>query len=239
MTNETDVEASSGGFSDLWGSNDRIELIATIILAIATVLTAWSGFQSVKWSGDQANNYSQAGAFRTESTRHDTLGGQLTQIDVAMYIDWVAAVFDEVDSGKIVLTDSSTYEPTRGTESGFLYLRFRDEFKPAVQAWLATDPLNNIDAPPSPFAMSEYVVAERLEADQLRVAADKSALAARESNQNGDNYVLTMVLFASVMFFAGVSSKIYKPRNRMIIVGIGMIMLVTGIVIDLSLPILV
>lgn len=239
MTNGNQSEATADGFSNLWGSKDRIELIATIILAIATVLTAWSAFQAGKWSGDQSINFSQAGAFRTESTRHDTLGGQLTQIDVAMYIDWVSAVFEEVDSGKIVLTDPTAYEPTRGTVSGFLYLRFRDEFKPAVQAWMATDPLNNPDAPPTPFAMDEYVVAENVEAELLRVAADESALAARESNQNGDNYVLTMVLFASVLFFAGVSSKIYKPRNRLIVVGIGLIMLITGIVIDFSLPILI
>ncbi|MEZ5175993.1 MAG: hypothetical protein R2823_07295 [Acidimicrobiia bacterium] len=231
------IETDRG--SNLWGSNDRIELIATVILAVATILTAWSAFQAGKWSGQQSINFSEAGAARTESTRHDTAGGQLSQIDVAMYIDWVAAVFDEMEAGTLVLDDASEYVPQRGTLSGFLYFRFRDEFKPAVQAWLATDPLNNTDSPSSPFVMDEYVVAERVEAQRLVGVADAKAAAARQSNQNGDNYVLTMVLFASVLFFAGVSSKIYKPRNRMIVVGIGATMLVVGVIVLLSLPILV
>ena len=65
--------------STLWASNDRVELVATIVLAVATILTAWSGFQSGKWGGEQAVNFSEAGAARTESTRTDTLAGQLTQ----------------------------------------------------------------------------------------------------------------------------------------------------------------
>lgn len=39
----------------------RVEFIATIILAVAAVLTAWTALQSAKWSGDQATKFSQAG----------------------------------------------------------------------------------------------------------------------------------------------------------------------------------
>lgn len=228
----------------MFGASDRIELVATIVLAIATILTAWSAFQAGKWSGKQSINFSEAGAARTESTRFDTEGGQLAQIDIAMYIDWVAAIFDDVASGAITLESGDTYEPTPGTPSGFLYLRFRDEFRPAVDAWLATDPVNNPDAPPSPFAMTNpdgtpiYTVAQRLEADRLSAVADEKSVLAREANQNGDNYVLTMVLFASVLFFAGVSSKLVKTRNRAIALGFGVLLLVSGIGIILSLPIL-
>ena len=34
----------------------RFELIATIILAVATLTTAWSGYQSVRWNGVQAQD---------------------------------------------------------------------------------------------------------------------------------------------------------------------------------------
>ncbi|MCB1247747.1 MAG: hypothetical protein KDB69_10805 [Acidimicrobiia bacterium] len=232
---DTDTAERTGFF----GSSDRIELVATIVLAIATILTAWSAFQSTKWSGTQANNYSAAGAARTESTRFDTRAGQLTQIDVAMYTDWVAAYFEESADGTIPAVTDGTYQPTPGTTSGFLYTRFRPEFRPAVEAWLATDPVGNPDAPPTPFAMEEYVVADRLEAERLQTEADERAQAARDANQTSDNYVLTMVLFASVLFFAGVSSKLYLPRNRIIALGFGLVLLVVGSAISLSLPILV
>ncbi|MCL1598233.1 MAG: hypothetical protein M3094_03545 [Actinomycetia bacterium] len=224
--------------SGMFGASDRIELIATIALAIATVLTAWSAFQAGKWGGTQAINFSEAGAARTESTRADTRGGQLVQIDVAMYIDWVTAYSQEIKDGDVVLVSGAGYTPTDGTVSGFLYKRFRDEFRPAVDAWLTTEPMRNDDAPKTPFQMEEYVVAEQVKALELASLADEKAAAARTANQNGDNYVLTMVLFASVLFFAGVSSKLIKKRNRLFVMVFGVIILVSGIVILATLPIL-
>ncbi len=107
-----------------------------------------------------------------------------------------------------------------------------------MHAWLATDPLTERAAPKTPFVMPEYVVAQRVEADRLALVADDRATAARTANQNGDNYVLTMVLFASVLFFAGVSSKMNRPRNRTFILGFGIVTLTTGLVILATLPIL-
>jgi hypothetical protein len=50
----------------------RVELIAAIMLSIATIVTAWSAYQATRWSGDQAENYTQASATRTESVRAST-----------------------------------------------------------------------------------------------------------------------------------------------------------------------
>lgn len=188
--------------------------------------------------GEQSVNFSEAGAARTESTRSDTLGGQLIQIDVAIYIDWITALREELNTGAITGDSLNPYTPTDGTVSGFLYNRFREEFLPAVDAWLATEPIINEAAPKTPFIMDEYVVAQRVEADRLAHVADDKAAQARTANQNGDNYVLTMVLFASVLFFAGVSSKMNRPRNRMLILGFGVTTLTVGLAILVSLPIL-
>jgi len=235
---ERDESAVQQDPKGLFKSNDRLELIATVALAIATILTAWSAFEAGKWGGTQAINFSEAGAARTESTRADTTGGQLVQIDVAMYIDWVTAFSNETKSGEIVYIPGTPFVPTTGTVSGFLYERFRDEFLPAFDAWIATNPIENDDAPKTPFTMSEYVVVKRVEALELSALADEKATAAREANQNGDNYVLTMVLFASVLFFGGVSTKLVKRRNQIFIVSFGVVILVSGIAILFSLPIL-
>ena len=225
--------------SHRWVASGRVELVATIVLAVATILTAWSGFESGKWGGEQAVNFSEAGAARTESTRADTLAGQLTQIDVAMYIDWVTAISDDLADGAITAAELSPFTPVKGTVSGFLYNRFREEGLPAVDAWLETEPIDDPNAPKTPFTMDEYVVAKGLEADALSALADEKAATARVANQNGDNYVLTMVLFASVLFFAGVSSKMNRARNQVIILGFGVFVLIVGLVILASLPILV
>ena len=40
-----------------------------MLLALATVATAWAGFQSRQWTGEQAQSYSRGNAARVESTR--------------------------------------------------------------------------------------------------------------------------------------------------------------------------
>ena len=218
--------------------NSKIESIASIVLAIAVVLTAWAAFQAGKWGGEQSIQFSVAGASRTESTRADTRGGQLAQIDVSMYTDFVAAYLDDIDTGAIQPYDGTTFTPTAGTLSAFLYNRFRDEFRPAMDAWLATDPAGNPDAPTTPFVMDEYNVAEFAEAERLVQLADQAAVDARAANQNGDNYVLTAVLFATVLFFSGIASKLENRWNRHFVNLVGIIGVVAGTIILIRLPVL-
>ena len=126
-----------------FGASDRIELIATIVMAAAAILTAWAAFQSAKWSGIQAIEFSKASAARIESTRFDTAAGQLTAIDVSVYLSWLEAVSDERQRDIPVVDDDGFYQPDEGLLSKFYYDRMRAEFRPALDAWLATNPLNN------------------------------------------------------------------------------------------------
>lgn len=119
-------------------------------MAFAAVGTAWAGFQSAKWSGVQANSYAQAAATRTESNRTSTEAGQERIVDVISFTTWLNALNQEI------IADPSTrpsdgYEPQEDTISGFLFDRFRDEFRPAVNAWLDTRPLVDPGAPATPF----------------------------------------------------------------------------------------
>lgn len=106
----------------------------------------------------------------------------------------------------------------------FYSQRFRDEFKPAVKAWVATAPLKNDDAPPTPFVLPEYELAKNAEADALVADAEASTADAREANQRSDNYVLAVVLFAAALFFAGISTKLSVPRNRTGVLALGYVL---------------
>ncbi len=201
----------------------RLELIATAVLALATVLTAWSAFESTKWSGVQADNYSTAGAERTESVRESNRANTLTAIDVNTFVAWASAVAGERDG---TTPSAQPYAPQAGTLSGFLFERFRDEFRPAVVAWLATDPLTNPDAPPTPFDMKEYRLSSAERADALERSAEAHRETARRANQTGDNYVLMTVLFASVLLFAGVSTELDGPRARRFMLGLALVVII-------------
>lgn len=84
------MAAGGSGSRVGWLRSERLELAATIVLSFAVVLTAWSAFEAGKWSGVQAIKFSEAGAARIESARLDTLAGQLTQLDIAVFSDWSA-----------------------------------------------------------------------------------------------------------------------------------------------------
>lgn len=199
----------------VFGASDRIELIATIVMAAAAILTAWAAFQSAKWSGVQAVEFSQANAARIESTRLDTRAGLMTSVDVDVFLAWLEAVKAELDQGLEVMTDEG-YVPLEGTLSAFFFERMRDEFRPALEVWLESDPLVDPDAPDTPFATDEYVLADAVAADvKLDEAGEHTALAL-EANQNSDDHVLVAVALALAIFFGGVSSKLAARRNRWI-----------------------
>ena len=213
----------------------RFELTEAILLSLAAVLGAWTGFQATKWSGVQANEYSLASASRIEATRAAELGDQQRIADLVTFTEWLAAGEREG-----ILEQSArsgdAYVPDPELLSGFLYERFRPEFAVAVDAWVATEPRTNPDAPPTPFAMAEYELAAEQEAIGLEQEADAHAADARQANQRSDNYVLMTIMFATVLFFAGISSKMDTARARIFLLGMGITVLVVAAAVVLSFP---
>lgn len=220
----------------LFGASDRVELLATILMAMAAIFTAWAAFQSAKWSGEQAINFSRAGAARTESTRFDTRAGQQTGIDVATFIAWLDAYNADLEAGRAELIPGVVYEPIPGTLSAFLFERVRPEFQPAFDAWLSEFAEDPETAPPTPFNMEEYVLADSVKALELQQNADDFAKAAAVANQTSDDYVLTVVAFALVLFFAGVSSKLANDRNRLLAIIVATVIFVGATWVLFSLP---
>jgi hypothetical protein len=213
------------------------ELFATILLALAAVSTAWAGFQSAKWGGVQASNYSQAGAARTESVRFSTLAGQQRSVDVTTFFTWLTAVVDDIDRGDIEApVDATQYEPTPRTLSGFTYERFRDEFRPAVDEWLSTNPFIDESAPPTPFAMDEYRLAADAESERLALVAQERSSDAVNANRTLTNYVMTALLFASALFFAALASKLVRARFKIVCLSIATLVFLGTVVYVLTLP---
>ena len=136
----------------------RVELVATVLLAVATVATAWSGYQSTRWNGEQAKAGGRANALRIESAKAAGLANAQSGVDVATFTQWANA-----------------YSLRQTELADFYFKRFRPEFKPAVDAWVATRPLKNPAAPPTPFAMPQYRLAARAQADQLEAQANATA----------------------------------------------------------------
>jgi hypothetical protein len=187
---------------------ERMELAATILLGLAALATAWSSYQASRWHGEQAQAQSRATATRLESTRASGVANREAEIDVQLFIQWVDA------------------HQQRDTKlANFYRSRFTDRLERAFPAWIATMPFENADAPPSPFAMPAYRLAETGNATRLEAQAAAATEEAKEDIQRADNYVLSAVLFAAALFFGGLSLRLRTETGRVRILGMGYVLL--------------
>ncbi len=191
------------------GGRSWHELLATVLLVVTAVATSWSSYQATRWNGEQAAAAGRANALRVQAARSAALGEAQTQVDVATFIAWTGA--DQGDAQEL---------------ADFYMQRFRPEFEPAFEAWLATSPFTSSSAPQTPFEMPEYKVAAREEAERLDLAAETTAMTVNRNIQRASNYVLTVVLYAIVLFFAGISIKMTSRRLQTIMLTAGYVVLV-------------
>ena len=175
-------------------------LLVTVLWVVAALATSWSSYQATRWNGEQAAAAGRTNAIRIDAARADGLARTQTQVDVATFIAWADADL----RGETKVAD-------------FYVDRFRDEFQPAYEAWIAQQPLTNADAPTTPFVM---------EAEELDAEAEASAAEVRLDIQRSSNYVLTVVLYAIVLFFAGMSTRLNNRRLRWVTTIAGALVLV-------------
>ena len=190
-------------------TRDWIEVGATVLLALAAVATAWSSYQATRWNGEQAKTSSRVNKARIEAARASDLANAQQQVDVATFMQWV---------------DSYARDETELVS--FYRERFRQEFRPAFDAWIATKPLRSEGAPLTPFAMPQYQLAAKAEAGRLDRTAEELAADVRRDIQRASNYVLGVVLFAVALFFAGMSTKLAAPGLRTTMLGVGYVLFV-------------
>jgi hypothetical protein len=197
-----------------------IDLISAVLLAVAVVASAFSAWQATLWGGVQATSYAEASSKRLQSNA--ALATALTEISY--------------DATSFAL---GAVEYFRGDEDAveFFFERlFREEFEPALEAWLATEPLQNPEAPRTPFDLPEYTNADLEESQRLQEEAEAKFEEGKEANQNSDDYILATVLFASVLFFAGVTTKFKSPRVRVLSLAVAVAAFAAGMTWVVSLP---
>ena len=140
------------------------DLLATILLSVAAVATAWATYQAAHWRSEQGLAGNRSTVARVQANRASGIANREIQIDALTFTHWVDAY-------------------THGDKklAAFYFRRFRPEFRPAVNAWAATKPLTNPGAPLTPFSMPQYTSAQNAKADALEAkGAAESVIAQAE-----------------------------------------------------------
>jgi hypothetical protein len=207
-------EEAQGSGSERW-----LELGAILLLSLATLATAWSGYQAALWSGVQSQRYSQASALRVRADEDNVSGGQLHLGDLMLVNGW----FNAAESGNAKL--AADYRR-----------RFRPAFQPVFAAWLALHPLTNRRAPPGPTYMPQYKPAPFTAAAVANARADRVFAEGTEAKTNDDDHILATVFFAAVLFLAAVSMRVDWLRLRVAVLGFGSVVFVGALVFVLTLP---
>jgi hypothetical protein len=201
------------------GRERWFEMAAVLLLSLATLGIAWSGYQAARWSGLQARSYAQASTARALANRASTLGGQERIQDLLNFNRWL----EETTMGDSQLAD-------------LYFRRFRDEFRPAFDAWQAQDPVHNPSAAASPLRMPQYRLANLEKADRLERIGDRRFEQGKEATEHADAYIFATVFFATVLFFAGISMRFAWTPMRLVVLGLGFLAFFYAAIRVLSLP---
>jgi hypothetical protein len=198
---------------------DRLEIIATILLSIATLFSAWGAYQASRWGSTYSSATTQAASLRAQGNQQSVVADRNLQIDVATFIAW---------SGAIAADDQALAE--------FLSARFRAEFVPAWQAWRDSVPAGERVPAGTPFDRPEYVLAAQVAADDLFARSEASTADATQASAINGDYVRATLIFAIVLFFAGMATRLKTEWARRFLVGVAAVAFGIGVLVEVSLP---
>ena len=200
---------------------DWVELAATVVLSLAVLVAAWSAYQASLWGGVQARNASQYTADLTESSELTTLITAQFEADSQAIVTWLIMAADDNERGMQILEE-----------------RFNDTLRPAFDAWIAGS--TDGDVPPGlPQELPEYEEGfeELLEVKNFyTTGAAEATEAAAEANRTSDSFVLVTVIMASVMFFAGIGTKLRGHATRITMLVVAVLLCAGAIAAMLTLP---
>jgi hypothetical protein len=197
-----------------------VEILSAVVLSLATVGTAWSGYQASRWGSEQTAHAQSASKAIIRAAHLTDLAEQRQSLHVNIFGQWAGAI----STSNTALAD-------------FLFERFPEPLKMATVAWLATQPLSNPAAPQTPFSMPQYVLTERAEADRWEAVAEEAAAAAATASEHSDRYLVFTIVFATVLFFGGISGKFSWLVVDIAALVLGVLSLLAGVVILVTLPV--
>lgn len=205
------------------GDHDRrdglITIAEAVLLSVVTLLAAWSGYSAAKWSTESRVQLAEASTLRVEASRADSDTSTIRNFDSSTFEAWFAAYIAR-NRGAMRLAEH----------------RFRPEFRVAFDAWRATRPETNADAPPGPTFMPEYAQPGLAKARALDEHATAAFREGEESGATADKYVRLTVVLASILFLVGISTHFPLRGVRYGLIGLGAMLLVFSLVEIAGLP---
>ena len=176
-----------------------VEPVAALLMALATLSTAWCSFESAAWTRKSNRLINEFNALERRAGLLTMQGMQQATIHTGMFMQALAA--HQAGNDKLV---------------NFYIERFPPELRKAYDAWMAEKPLQNPNADPHPFVPNLYEMRGSHEAADASAKAAKSQREAGSAGSISGQYLANTVLFATVLFFANAAAKFEQRRVRVV-----------------------
>lgn len=173
------------------------EPVCAVLMAVASLSTAWCSYQNSRWSGESSTLETHADKLERQALSQHLEAGQIKDMHVETFMETIDAQMEGNEKLARFYTD-----------------RFSEELKPAYEKWIALKPFDNLAAPPHPFVPGLYT--PRFE-QEVRDAHAEAARADAQSNvaeHYASSYLSNTVLLATVLFFAATAGKFHQRRVR-------------------------
>ena len=200
------------GSDDDAGRDRLISIAEALLLSLVAVLAAWSGYSAAKWGTQSSFSLARASAIRTKANRADLEALQIRTLD-------------SVSFNAVVIA----YTAHTAAAYKIAVRRLRPGYRVAFDAWVATHPLKNPNAPPSPAYMPQYKIPQQVRSKALDARADAAFNNGESAGGTSDKYIRITVFLATVLFIVGISSHFPLRSARYAMIGIGCVLLAVSV----------
>jgi len=196
-----------------------VEPVTALLMALATLSTAWCGYQSAAWTRQSNRLMNEFNTLERRAGLLTIQGMQQATIHTGMFMQALAA--QQAGNEKL---------------ANFYVERFPPDMRKAYDTWLAERPFENPNADPHPFVPKLYEVRGTREAAEASAKAANSLQEARRAGSVSGQYLANTVLFATVLFFASASSRFEQRRVRVVAFAFAVAVFLFAVVRTLMLP---
>jgi hypothetical protein len=176
-----------------------LEVLAVALLGVATIGSAWCGYQATRWNGEEADLARRSSALQVESARLFGLATQTVSYDsnaLAQYANAYAARNENL-------------------KRFFRETLIRPALLPLVERW--EQEVAAGETPDNLLEDQEYLDAQLASYRQAEAEAERVSLEAQEAGNEADAYVLTTLILASALFFAGITTSFRVRFARLLL----------------------
>ncbi len=173
-----------------------IEIVAVMLLGVATVGSAFCGYEATQWNGEEARLVREASTDHVESNRLFGLATQIIAYDTNIVAQYAQASAAQNEQLKEFYRKSLV----------------RPAFLPILDQW--EEQVASGVLPPNLLEDQDYMDAQFAAYREVDAAAVAATAAAEEAGRNADDFVLTAIFLAVGLFFAGVTASFRYPLAR-------------------------